>query len=581
MDFEFAAQRLKKDQKSIRGRNRGPIVVSEQARKQAELQRQQRMKLQQQREQTKRIQDFQYQQLRKCERTLHLKSLLGVNPGGEIPTLSSASTMTTTTTTTTRTTHLSLQPTSIYGTGDKLSLPQSVLETLTARITYDGDDDHGTGGLGNPWTFRIGIVNPEYHFPASPLIQAITPLSTSTSSSASLPNVETNDGDTIMADSDEEDGDDDQQLFAWYLDELNHKYIAYTHCSVVEFTQEEGHVGIPQHIASALLDPKNRSPSFINNPIPTTRTVDPAKSSSSSDEGINDSTTTTDDEDPSMATPGHVAYGAFDVPNVPLEIVMVKLPKGTGCTVVPTEEAVRRGFYHLKDVKLVLEQSLIRTRATLSKGDIVSTWHRGVQYDLNVTTVLPSDFGAVTCINTDIVVDIGETKLEDEPVKEPSNPVPPMAPTSVGRTLGGGSVLGSSMTPSSSSCMNPPTVPLSSTGPSAPPSIELRPEPPQDQKDHVVNVQIRSSGGGNGKRRFDIHHATLKDLFDFATTTMLQFPNNDTSAFRLVTRFPRRVYSLNDEGDDNDNNNRSLSSQSLAEAGIQAGQELFMVEMIV
>ena len=76
--------------------------------------------------------------------------------------------------------------------------------------------------------------------------------------------------------------DDDESNREAYLDEMARKYIAYTHCTVVEFTQEEGNVGIPQPIASALLDMKNRLPELSDHSIPTTRTVDPAKSGSDS-----------------------------------------------------------------------------------------------------------------------------------------------------------------------------------------------------------------------------------------------------------------------------------------------------------
>ena len=51
-----------------------------------------------------------------------------------------------------------------------------------------------------------------------------------------------------------------------------------------------------------------------------------------------------------------------------LEISLLKLPKGTGCTLVPSKEAIQSGFYDLKDVKLVLEQSLIRTSSAQSPG---------------------------------------------------------------------------------------------------------------------------------------------------------------------------------------------------------------------
>lgn len=518
MDFEGAAQRLARDQQKIRVRK--PDVVSEQAKKQAEFQRIQRAKLQEERERKRRLQEYQTQKLRSWERSLRLKNL---GPG---------------------TSSLLLQPTSIHGTGDKISLPSSVLEILTTKLQVEGD----SMTLGNPWTFRIGIPFPDYQFPSSPLLKSLNPPST-------YPDDQDDDLDC-------DDHEDDTQLA--YLEELAHKYIAYTHCSVVEFTQDEGHVGIPQHIASALLNPKNRLVNYVDQAIPTTRTVDPAKSTL---DMTNDGDVAME-EDTSTATPGHVAYGAFDVPSVPLEISLVTLPKGTACTLVPTEDAVRRGFYLLKDVKFVLEQSLIRTRATLSNGDKVSTWHRGVQYDLHVTKVVPSAFGAVTCINTDIEVDIGETTLQDN--KEQT--------VSKGTKLGTGSVLGSTLSSTggssaaSGSLTKAPDIMRSTS------SFDLRPEPPVDQTENIYAVQIRSSGA-NGKRRFDVSIATVRDLFDFAQSLLLVGGSssslNDTTAdvsgFRLVTRFPRKVYSMED---------LHPTTQTLAQAGIQAGQEVFMVEMI-
>ena len=545
MDFEGAAQRLARDQKKIRGRGTKSVVVSEQARKQAEIQRQQRIKLQEERERKRKIQDYQRQKFRSWERSLRLKSL---GRGAAQPEQQ----------------QLLLHPTSIYGTGDKLSLPPSVLETLTTSSSGMAENDDNEV-LGNPWTFRIGIRNPEYQFPASPLLQNLKPPSQI-------------DDDKDMVDSDDDDENENDQLLASvYRDELAHKYIAYTHGSVVEFTQEEGFVGIPQSIASALLDPKNRRAIlFKDYVIPTTRTIDPAtlhfpapkETTNDTDGGEIPAITTEVDEDPTSATPGHVAYGAFDLPNLPLEISLVTLPKGSGCTLVPTEDAVKRGFYLLKDVKLVLEQSLSRTRATLSEGDIVSTWHRGVQFDLHVTKVVPSHFGAVTCINTDIEVDIGETKVQEyEPDTVASKSTPTAATSSLGRTLGSGAVVGASST---SPSMNTPLSGVKDGQPQAMSIDSLLPEPPIDQTEQIVLVQIRHSGG-NGKRRFDVHVATVRDLFDFVAT-LLGGSNYDMAPakFRLVTRFPRKVYSIEE----------SPPSHTLTLAGIQAGQELFMVEMI-
>jgi len=505
MDFEDAAQRLARDQKKIRGRK--PVVVSEKAKRQAEFQRKQRAKLQAERERKRRLEEYQKKYMRGCDRALNVKSLSPVE-GSD----------------------LLLTPTSIHGTGDKIALPPSVLESLTAEMG---------NSLGNPWTFRIGIPNPDYKFPSSPLIHTLKPPADDAE-------------DHAMVDSDDEEEDEKTA----YKDELLYKYIAYTHCTVVEFTQEEGNVGIPQHIASALLDPQNRQPSLAAKAIPTRRTKDPAKPSEDSSMDVSPTT----EEDPTSATPGHVAYGAFDLPDLSLEITLVRLPKGRGCTLVPTKEAVEHGFHGLKDVKLVLEQSLIRTRATLSKGDIVSTWHRGVQFDLNVTKVLPSGFGAITCINTDIEVDIGEAKMEE---KQPTARTPSSAPPAVesqGQRLGAGRTLGFSLPASQSSNI----VDASKAGPVAPsPEVVLIAEPPQTQTENVLNAQIRFSGG-SGKRRFDITKTSVQDLLNFASSLL----SLDQSKFRLVTRFPRRVLSY------------ETSSATLLQTGLQSGQELFLVEMI-
>ena len=525
MDFEDAAQRLKRDQKKIRGRK--PVVVSEKAKKQAEYQRKQRARMQAERERKRRLEEYQQQYMKSCDRALRVQSLGSKN------------------------TSLFLQPTSIHGNGDKLSLPPSVLEHLTSEM---GDSMGG----GNPWTFRIAIPNPDYNFPSSPLVHTLKP-----------PAELDGGGDDDSAMSDSEDENDNGDGKAAYLDELAHKYLAYTHCTVVEFTQDEGCVGIPQPIAQALLDSKNRLPAFQASEIPTTRTVDPSLPASKTDDEDNNDLMDTENavEDPSSATPGHVAYGAFDIPNVPLEITMVRLPKGRGCTLVPTKDAVKHGFYGLKDVKLVLEQSLIRTRATLSLGDVVSTWHRGVQFDLKVTKILPSAYQGVTCINTDIEVDIGESKQERH---EPTSAA--ASSKSSDQALGTGHVLGGTTLGGASSTAIPPPLSSSHTVEAPGKSIVLRPEPTLDQSDGIVHAQVRFAGG-NGKRRFDINVATVRDLLDFGASLVAQ----DPSRIRLVTRFPRRVFALV-EGQDTTS---AVSQEStLAAAGISAGQELFLVEMI-
>lgn len=355
-----------------------------------------------------------------------------------------------------------------------------------------------------------------------------------------------------------------------YLEELDHKYLAYTHCTVVEFTQEEGHVGIPRHIAKALLDPKPRDGAEIGK----TTTVDPAASAGTDDDSMQV-------DDGTEQTPGHLAWGAFEIPDVQLEITMVQLPKGTGCTLVPTEEAIRNNFYGLKDVKLVLEQSLIRTRATLSTGDKVGTWHRGTKYLLTVTKVIPSSFQAVTCINTDIEVEIGETnetpsdtQPESNTAETPSTP-PKTANNGSGFRLGTSQPIAPSPSSSSSQVKRMDSSPIS---PERASPVALLAEPSIAQKEGICMVQIRYSGG-HGKRRFAVETAQVKDLFAFAASLV----NRNERTFRLVTRFPRQELSLlNTDSSINSSSinfqNQLRAEQTLMQAGIQQGQEMFMIE---
>jgi hypothetical protein len=579
MDFEDAAVRLARDQSKIRSRNnnRSGIGISEKAKRQAEYQKKIQARQRAEREQKKRNEAYQRKYLHDCQRLLKEKSLASSSLNEE---------------------RLFLTPTSIYGDGDKLSLPSSVLETLS-----NNDESMSVDG-GNPWMFRIGIPNPDYKFPSSTLVQALK----------ASPIDEDDDDDDDMMDEDNDEEQYQEQQMKPFLHELSQKYISYTHCTVVEFTQEEGNIGIPIRIAQALLNPKSRHEGTTTSSeikIPTTITVDPASSSSdvtttsivpSEDDSKNKNKMQIEIESTGIATnkeeeeevevevevertPGHIAWGAFEIPAVQLEITMLQLPKGTGCTLVPTEEAVRNDFYSLKDVKIVLEQSLIRTRATLTIGDVVSTWHRGKKFDLNVTKVIPSYFRGVTCINTDIEVEIGETKINNAAKDEGSNnnnnnknSQSKATNEETGFRLGTGKKTTTSLLEENNNGEKEAGALRTSVVNALP--ISLLPEEPSiEKKDGVCTVQIRYSGG-NGKRRFAIDTAKVKDLFVFASSLM----NRDERSFQLVTRFPRRELSLIESNiSDSDNNSNSSSQTGLAEltlnqAGLQQGQEMFMVE---
>ena len=483
--FDIATRRLEQDQSKIRVKLRSQgAVVSEQAKKGAEFRKKQQEKLRQERYQNQRQQEHVRQYFTSCERGIGVRSL---GEGG-----------------------LKLHATSIHGDGDKIALPPSVLQRLTS------EDDFADKS--SPWTFRVGILNPKYVFP----------------SSSKLSQLPVTDGhDDTMDDSDHDN--DDFSHFAPYLEELAHKYLSYSHGTVIEFTQEEGYIGLPISIASALL---NIGSDAI---MPVTRSKDP--SSIHEDSTLNTS---------AEHTPGHFFWNGFDLPELPLEVSLVKLPKGQGCTLVPTRDAILNGFYDLKNVKMVLEQSLIRTRATLSLRDTVHTWYRGVKYDLVVTKVTPGHYGAVNCINTDIEVDLG---TNEEVEREVQANALTTGQTSYKReekeSMPKAGYKLSDMISSE---------PLLKTQAESTQSVVM-PEPPMDQTEDVCTVQI-SADGKAGRRRLDVKVASLADLFAFAASVIQREPNS----FRLVTRFPRRVL--------------TLSSQILEDAGINAGQELFMVENI-
>ena len=497
MEFEQAVRRLEREQSKLHGRNRSNHV-SAKAKREADYRKRQQQLMKEQREREQARTDYVRKFWNSCERSLGVQELA---QGG-----------------------LHLTATSIYGDGDKIALPPSVLERLSQTLEHDGSS--------SPWTFRVGVLNPNYSFPAS----------------LAMRNLKVPIEDDMVEDSDDED--DGMKEQTEYLEELSHKYISYSHATVVEFTQDEGHVGLPVSIAAALLSPQRRR--VEAGVVPSRRTSDPS---------LADDTEMDSDMD---RTPGHLAWGQFDVPDVPLEISLVKLPKGTGCTLVPTVDAICNGFHQLKDVKLVLEQSLVRTRATLSVGDTVLAWHRGQKFDLTVASVTPADWNSISCVNTDVVVDIGV----NQEAEQNGTVVPLLKPTPPPTNLSGYSLASKSANVLSTTVIGSKlsgdepvdaisTVGINPSSISKPPVRDLRPEPPADQFESVCTVQIRSDQG-TGRRRFDVNVATVRDLFSFASSL------TEIKSFQLVTRFPRRVLTLQDA--------------TLSAAGIHPGQELFLVE---
>jgi hypothetical protein len=437
--------------------------------------------------------------------------------------------------------------------------------------------------------FRIGVLNPEYDgFPSSDkmkeLVGKVREDIIAAEGSTSTVSDETEAHQQLdVEDMDVSDDEADNALWREaYLDELSHRYLGYTHGTVVEFTQEDGCVGLPEPIARALLIPNNYSLVGTDRhkiTIPTKRTVDPAFITTAEENGHANTSevekyiaTNSDapaDNDDGEKTPGHPAYGKFDIPSCPMEITPIKsLPPGVDCTFTPTEQSIKNGFYALKDVKLVLEQSLMRTRATLSRGDVIRTWRRGVSFDLIVSKVSPVEYGSVSCVNTDLNVDIGPQDGMETVAGDPEGSGKPQHVASASKNDFSGRMLSE---PPRQTNKPSPDVPSSISNP-----IELPPEPAENDIAGVCVVQIRGRGSNSGRRRFHVGTATMGNLFTFASQVAGEGLFDDVTSFRLVTRFPRKVFRLSATGGDD----CYRVEDTMESAGIAEGQVLFMIEQI-
>ena len=67
----------------------------------------------------------------------------------------------------------------------------------------------------------------------------------------------------------------------------------------------------------------------------------------------------------------------------------------------------------------------------------------------------------------------------------------------------------------------------------------------------------------------------MRDVFAFASFAC-NLRDADGKTFRLVTRFPRRVFAI----DSNDAGDIIGAAKKLSEAGIMPGQEMLMVEKL-
>jgi hypothetical protein len=448
-----------------------------------------------------------------------------------------------------------LEAVSVHGLGDKITLPTSILSALAERDLLQLNQERG-----QPLFFRIGIRREGYVFPQSEAMKNIMDVYAKKvdANAPIIQNEASKETNTREADDDDDDvmmtDENDETKEMWmkaYLEELSYQYISYTYATVVEFSQDEGFIGLPHGISDALINPKGLAT------VKSKLTVDPALQNKEAnatgmeiDSGKNEQEP---EEHLEEKTPGHAAYGLFPIPILPIEVTLLThLPLGEKCTLQPNEAAIKNGFYNLKNVKLALEQSLIRTRGSLNEGDLMHCWFRGKKFDLSVQNVFPSDVGAISCVNCDIEVDIAPPASSNSSDKSGADTTNENEANKViSNSLSGGYKLSDS--PSEKGAGFPDT--LSKR------KIELAPEPLDGETDIIV-VQVR--GRGKTSRRKFLLSSPLKQLFDFVIAEGMVA---DTNSFKVVTRFPRRVYEIG-SGDE---------QSSFQELGMSK-QEAFIVE---
>jgi hypothetical protein len=638
MDFNSAASRLQKDhdnlrQRALKYKTQGRLASQKstnEAKKKLEYRKLQLEKKKRLQKLERKKQDYIKTKFDSTERRFGVVRHLGGGTSGTGTTSTSSGAGTGNT--------LLLEATSIHGQGDKITLPASLLSTLANRELLSASQERG-----QPLFFRLGITNPNYSFPASEkMVQFMNEYHSeqlqklekgSTSRKGEYYHDNDSDSDSVEKDNDDDDDEimdideEEDKEKSWeqaYLDELSYEYISYVYATIIEFSQEEGYIGLPKSIASSLLhsssisfNHKNNSNINDNNDnnnkvqqqqdLKSKLTVDPSLASATKhdnnqsiqmemdDKEMATNTTAAaavDEEDLESKTPGHPAYGLFPIPTDSIQITLLShLPLGTKCTLQPTSTAIQNGFYNLKDVKVVLEQSLIRTRGCLNIGDVVHCWYRGKKFDLDVNLVTPNILGAVSCVNTDVEVDIataaaaatesngGASKQHSE--NETGRDIP------VGRTLSGGYQLQSNTSTSTSTnkenaaatatTTNSVTSATNSSSSSWSSQMiqelkmkDIPSEAPMDQKENIITIQFRGGSGisnnsssSSCRGRFDSHGTTMEHLFCY----IIKEVGIDYD-FCFVTRFPRKVYTWNEDG-----------MKVLKELNL-SNQELFLIEKV-
>ena len=419
-----------------------------------------------------------------------------------------------------------LMPVCVTGKGDKITLPQSVLSTTFSSSAV-------TSG---PMCFRLAI-GPEKSEGEFNLGNDINWVEFVKEAEAKAGEEATGDGDSgglVDSDSDSDsdsdgDGDGDGEsgsdrdemadgttkgekklprkaLNKAIMSMVNPaRFRAVTYGGIVEFTAEENTVGIPKRVAESLL----RGLRSDNDDPRLQPTVE-------------------DEETTGQEITDEKAK--FQLPDFPINVRLVSLPKGKSTVLAPTKSAVVNGFSKLSDIKLVLEQSLGRTRTTLSVGDEISAWWRGKEFVLTCESVEPDNVGGICLIDTDVEVNISYENIErdeDNVVKKEERV--------------GALSARQATTPAQDGATQDVSQGATTPAVKPAPSYLSSPLPDNDFPATPDTTTILFRLPSSGKSTLTVPRTTtLSSLYAHVHLRILNNASNDE--FKLVGQFPRKIY---------------------------------------
>ena len=270
-------------------------------------------------------------------------------------------------------------------------------------------------------------------------------------------------------------------------------------------------------------------------------------------------------------------------------LIAIKYVKLSKITYVKLQPKFNQ-FFAVEQIKMVLEKNL-QFHSTLTLGDVITVWFRGIAHPLKIIEMKPFDKGIL--LDTDVVVDL-DNSLENSKISDnlngnevnagnakksekagsqgkvestPRNNTFPITKNSnlenifystTGNTLG--NIDNTKETHSDSSVLRNILENVHNDRQNVPLPIE-----PEIDSEDTVSVRVRTLAGNTINRRF-LRKQPLAHLFEFASIEM----KIEKRVLKLSTRFPNRVFLLNDMD----------PSVSFFDAGITSSQELFLASVI-